>query len=100
MLQPLPNVFELFGVDFLVSHTSNASPNPFHVKILEINSEPAIELTGPRLNWILVDLFGAIANVCVEPFFADPKSGKDSCNPDIIETQHHLLKCLDEKLRP
>jgi tubulin--tyrosine ligase len=98
MLQPLPNAFELFGVDFLVSHTPNASPNPFHVKILEINSEPAIELTGPRLNWILVDLFDAIANVCVEPFFAEPKSGQNSC--DMTETQHHLLKCLDEKLRP
>jgi hypothetical protein len=91
-MQPLPNAFELFGVDFLVSHTPNALPNPFQVKILEINSEPAIELTGPRLNWVLVDLFNAMANVCVEPFFAASK--------EVVETEYHLLKCLDENLRP
>jgi len=41
--QPLPNAFELYGADFLVSH----EPTGFQVKLLEMNSEPAIELTGP-----------------------------------------------------
>ncbi|KAJ3567362.1 hypothetical protein NP233_g6410 [Leucocoprinus birnbaumii] len=64
--QPLENAFELYGVDFLVEHTPSTAS--FQVKILEINAEPAIELTGPRLTWILEGLFDSIANVCVEPF--------------------------------
>ncbi|KAJ7900016.1 tubulin-tyrosine ligase, partial [Mycena olivaceomarginata] len=66
--QPLPNAFELFGIDFLVADTPEAQPR-FQVALLEINAEPAIELTGPRLSWILQDLFTAIGEVCVQPFF-------------------------------
>ncbi|KAJ3516777.1 hypothetical protein NLJ89_g899 [Agrocybe chaxingu] len=74
--QPLPNAFELFGVDFLVSHDHASATCPFQVKILEINAEPAIELTGPRLTWILEDLFISIAEVCVRPFF-QPSDGTE-----------------------
>ncbi|KAJ7139810.1 tubulin-tyrosine ligase [Mycena epipterygia] len=93
--QPLPNAFELFGIDFLVAD-SPAAQSRFEVKLLEINAEPAIELTGPRLSWILQDLFTAIGKVCIQPFF-EP-------NPDDVEwpvggTQHGLIKCMDEKVR-
>ncbi|KAJ8515266.1 hypothetical protein ONZ45_g7299 [Pleurotus djamor] len=57
--QPLPNAFELYGIDFLVEHMPG-SPR-FQTKLLEINAEPAIELTGPRLHWILEGLFNGIA---------------------------------------
>jgi tubulin--tyrosine ligase len=55
-----------------VSHASLSkdgvqSPS-FQVQLLEYNAEPAIENTGPRLTWILEDLFVAIAKVCVQPF--------------------------------
>ncbi|KAJ7102237.1 tubulin-tyrosine ligase [Mycena belliarum] len=93
--QPLPNAFELFGIDFLVTDSPISLPR-FQVKLLEINAEPAIELTGPRLSWILQDLFTAIAKVCVEPFF----------NPNTVEAEwsvgenrHGLIKCLDEEVR-
>ncbi|KAJ6627243.1 tubulin-tyrosine ligase [Mycena sp. CBHHK59/15] len=96
--QPLQNAFELFGVDFLVtdSTVSNTSRPRFQAKLLEINAEPAIELTGPRLSWILQDLFTAIGKVCVEPFF----SGENAQIAwPVGSTRHGLIKCLDEEVR-
>ncbi|KAJ7666432.1 tubulin-tyrosine ligase/Tubulin polyglutamylase [Mycena rosella] len=40
--QPLPNVFELFGIDFLVTDSPASQPR-FQVKLLEVNAEPAID---------------------------------------------------------
>ena len=92
--QPLFNAFELFGVDFLVEHTELPEPQ-FRVKLLEINAEPAIELTGPRLTWVLEDLFNAIARVCVEPFVRDvPVEAWP-----VGQTRHHLRKCLGTRVR-
>jgi len=68
----------------------------FQVKILEINSEPAIELTGPRLTWILEDLFVSMAKVCVEPFFTEAYVEEPWA---VGEVKHNLLKCLDEDIR-
>ena len=79
-LQPLPNAFELFGVDFVVT-CDDSKLRPY---LLEINSEPAIELTGPRLTWILEDLFAGIAGIAVG-------------HPDKVG--EHLFKCLDVEVR-
>ena len=69
------------------------------MKILEINSEPAIELTGPRLTWILEDLFDSIAETCITPFFA-AKNDLTTAEPWAVgEVRHHLVKCLDEQVR-
>lgn len=68
------------------------------MKLLEINAEPAVELTGARLSWILEDLYVAVGKTCVEPFF----SGSDrTMNKTWIvgETRHGLIKCLDEEVR-
>ncbi|KAF7310674.1 hypothetical protein HMN09_00610300 [Mycena chlorophos] len=91
--QPVPNCFELFGVDFLVTHAPFAA-RPFQVSILEVNAEPAIELTGPRLSWILRDLFINIHKVCVTPFFAQ----QEAVQCKVGETQHGLIKCLEMSL--
>lgn len=90
----MPNAFELYGIDFLVAYSIASGQPQFQVKLLEINAEPAIELTGPRLTWILEDLFVSIGKVCVEPFV----SGKRETNGwEVEETQHHLIKVLDER---
>ncbi|KAF5337059.1 hypothetical protein D9611_003322 [Ephemerocybe angulata] len=93
---PFPNAFELFGVDFLVTDkgSDNASSR-FQVQLLEVNSEPAIELTGPRLTWILEDLFKNIADTCVKPFFG-LKEGEEWA---VGETRSHMKKCLDFETR-
>ncbi|GBE78305.1 Probable tubulin--tyrosine ligase [Sparassis crispa] len=104
--QPLPNAFELYGVDFLVTHTapfSSPSTRKYQVHILEVNSEPAIELTGPRLTWILEDLFRAIGKVCVAPFFT-PVQCKEGEEHDIStwqvgDTREALRKCLEVQVR-
>ncbi|KAF8640412.1 hypothetical protein AX17_000078 [Amanita inopinata Kibby_2008] len=97
--QATPNSFELFGVDFLIMHDSMASPqaSPFIVKLLEINAEPAIELTGSRLSWIIEDLFTAIGKVCVDPFFS-AKSYEDTTWL-VGDTSNHLIKCMEERVR-
>lgn len=95
----MPNAFELYGVDFLVSHDSTAPSDiklPLQVQLLEINSEPAIELTGPRLTWIFEDLFLAIGEVCILPFFS--MEGTASTPPE-CETGHCLRKCLEVLVR-
>ncbi|KAG5654757.1 hypothetical protein H0H81_003765 [Sphagnurus paluster] len=92
--QPLPNAFELYGVDFLVAY--NADPlletSKYQVKLLEINAEPAIELTGPRLTWILEGLFESIGKVCIEPFLTHEKEK----GWGVGEARHHFVKALDE----
>ncbi|KAI0778076.1 hypothetical protein BD413DRAFT_704275, partial [Trametes elegans] len=101
--QPISNAFELYGVDFVVTHDpSPDAPHKFQAKLLEVNSEPAIELTGPRLTWILEDLFKAIAKTCVEPFFtADGSSAKgESGSWKVGELREHLWKCLDLQSHP
>jgi len=52
--------------------------------LLEINSEPAIELTGPRLAWILEDLFASITGIALG--YLD-------------KVDEHLFKCLDVEVR-
>ncbi|KAH7883734.1 tubulin-tyrosine ligase family-domain-containing protein [Phlebopus sp. FC_14] len=99
--QPLPNAFELYGIDFLVSHeptncTASDRSLCLQVKLLEINAEPAIELTGPRLSWILEDLFKSIGRVCIQPFF-DKAANVDDWG--VGEVRYDLRKCLDTPVR-
>jgi tubulin--tyrosine ligase len=77
---------------------------PFQVQLLEINSEPAIELTGSRLTWILEDLFVAIGKVCITPFFLMRNNRAQSANTKfsdwvVGETRHGLQKCLEVDVR-
>ena len=72
----------------------------FQVSLLEVNSEPAIELTGPRLTWILEDLFSSMANVCVAPFFKTPDAENGQADAwDVGQTRGHLRKCLGTAVR-
>lgn len=95
--KPLPNAFELYGVDFLVSHALHDHGGArFQVQLLEINSEPAIELTGPRLTWILEGLFNAIKTVCVEPFLRPSTDERSTW--EVGQVRHELCKCLDVRV--
>ncbi|KAG8951617.1 hypothetical protein FRC04_005904 [Tulasnella sp. 424] len=94
--QPLPNAFELFGVDLLVSHGESGE---LVVSILELNAEPAIEMTGPRLGWILDDLFGSIAKACVHPYFSSSLEAGGQDGWRVGETRYGLRKCLDVQAR-
>ena len=76
------------------------SPNPtlgrkYQVHILEVNSEPAIQNTVPRLTWILEDLYKEMARHFVSPFF----NTEQESSWTIGETRDHLRKCLSTEVR-
>ncbi|KAI5270214.1 TTL-domain-containing protein [Aureobasidium subglaciale] len=70
--QPLPNAFELFGVDFML----DAEGNPY---LLEINAFPDFAQTGDELNSIVQGLFEEVIDVAIKPFFGlSTKDGQES----------------------
>ena len=60
--QPLPNAFELFGVDFLVDAQGTTY-------LLEVNAFPDFRQTGDELQDLIGGLFEEVINVAVRPFF-------------------------------
>ncbi|KAF2487806.1 tubulin-tyrosine ligase family-domain-containing protein [Neohortaea acidophila] len=60
--QPLPNAFEIFGVDFLVDAEGK-------VWLLEVNAFPDFQQTGGYLKEVIQGLFGGVVDVAVLPFF-------------------------------
>lgn len=60
--QPLPNAFEVFGVDFLVDATGMAS-------LMEVNAYPDFAQTGTELNHLIEGLFEEVVDVAIKPFF-------------------------------
>ena len=70
--QAIPNAFEIFGIDFLVDAQGNAW-------LLEINAYPDFKQTGKELQEKVVgNLFDAVVNTAVAPFFAATDHGGDS----------------------
>lgn len=60
--QPLPNAFEIYGVDFLVT-------DDFHVKLLEVNAYPDFKQTGDDLVSVITTLCSAVVETAVKPYF-------------------------------
>jgi len=82
----------------LVTHKPQKQDgSAFQVSLLEINSEPAIELTGPRLQWILRDMHQSIARLFVAPFFG--LEGEPQGEWKVGVTKDGFIKCLEERVR-
>ncbi|KAI9830372.1 MAG: hypothetical protein M1826_004795 [Phylliscum demangeonii] len=60
--QTLPNVFEIFGVDFLVDESGTAW-------LLEVNAFPDFKQTGDELKGLVAGLFEDTVTVAVAGFF-------------------------------
>lgn len=60
--RPLPNAFELYGVDFLV----DAAGRPW---LLEVNAFPDFRQTGDDLKDLVAGLWEAVLERAVSPFF-------------------------------
>jgi tubulin--tyrosine ligase len=60
--QPLPNAFELFGLDYLVDCGGTAF-------LLEVNAFPDFKQTGEELRDLVAGLFEDVVDVAVKPFF-------------------------------
>lgn len=64
--QPLPNAFEIYGLDFLVTEDH-------HVSLLEVNAYPDFKQTGEVFKRVVIDeLFNSVAHTIVAPFFGNP----------------------------
>lgn len=71
--QPLPNAFELFGLDFMVDADGTAF-------LLEVNAFPDFAQTGEELQGLVKGLMGEVVDVAVKPFFGvevEEKKGRD-----------------------
>lgn len=87
--QVLPNVFELFGVDFLVEDTHL-------VHLLEVNAYPDFRQTGSEHGDIVERLFEATARLVVAPFFFG--ESQDGENDQIAPTSG-FTQCLKLEVR-
>ncbi|CAN9185341.1 unnamed protein product [Alternaria alternata] len=64
--QPLPNSFEIFGLDFMVGIEGNGELNTY---LLEVNAFPDFRQTGDELSGMIEGLFEGVVNKGVAPFF-------------------------------
>jgi hypothetical protein len=77
--QPLPNAFEIFGLDFMVGIEADGELNTY---LLEVNAFPDFRQTGDELSGMIEGLFGGVVDVGVVPFFGidgkrDGESGEE-----------------------
>ncbi|KAK4542553.1 hypothetical protein LTR36_006601 [Oleoguttula mirabilis] len=63
--QPLPNAFEIFGLDFMVDAEGAAW-------LLEVNAFPDFAQTGGELQGLIAGLFEEVVEYGVKPFFGLP----------------------------
>lgn len=82
--QPLPNAFELFGLDFMVSIEDDGQLRTW---LLEVNAFPDFRQTGDELKGMVEGLFEGVIDVGIAPFFGVEK--KDG------EAAENLVKVLD-----
>jgi len=80
--QPLPNAFEIFGLDFMVDAQGTAW-------LLEVNAFPDFAQTGTELQSLVKGLFEGVVEVGVKPFFGLPVDGK---------YEHEMVEVLDVDL--
>ncbi|OAL49719.1 tubulin-tyrosine ligase [Pyrenochaeta sp. DS3sAY3a] len=65
--QPLPNAFEIFGLDFMVG--IDEASGELNTYLLEVNAFPDFRQTGGELRGLVESLFEGVVDVGVRPFF-------------------------------
>ncbi|KAF2268009.1 tubulin-tyrosine ligase [Lojkania enalia] len=75
--QPLPNAFELFGLDFLIG-VDHGSLTTY---LLEVNAFPDFRQTGDELKGLVEGLFEGVVDIGIRPFFGlDEGEGRGMVN--------------------
>jgi hypothetical protein len=72
--QPLPNAFEIFGLDFMVGIEGDGTLNTY---LLEVNAFPDFRQTGEELSGMIEGLFGGVVEEAIMPFFGVSKEDKE-----------------------
>jgi tubulin--tyrosine ligase len=75
--QPLPNAFEVFGLDFLVDADHKAW-------LLEVNAFPDFRQTGHELQGVIAGLWEGVMDVAVAPFFGVESKGQRSAEKEMV----------------
>lgn len=68
--QPIPNAFEIYGFDFLVSEDLTT-------QLLEVNAYPDFAQTGDDLKVLVDGLFARVAEEIVLPFFGESPAPRE-----------------------
>ncbi|KAI5451833.1 putative tubulin--tyrosine ligase pby1, variant 2 [Naganishia albida] len=68
-LQLMPNAFEIFGVDLLLSFDGSDSQSTPIISLLEFNASPDFTQSGNRLRKELGGAFQGVIKLVVAPFF-------------------------------
>lgn len=75
--QPLPNAFEIYGLDFLVTADE-------HIRLLEVNAYPDFKQTGDNLKSVIDNLFTSVAETVIKPFLEPNASTEPSPNLTLV----------------
>lgn len=73
--QPLPNAFELFGLDFMVDAEGTTW-------LMEVNAFPDFAQTGGELQDLVKGLMEDVVDVAIKPFFGVEEENKHSQGDD------------------
>ncbi|KAK6538806.1 hypothetical protein TWF694_010371 [Orbilia ellipsospora] len=76
--QPLPNAFEIFGLDFLVGEDGK-------VRVLEVNAFPDFRQTGEEEKGLVGGLFEEVVKVGIMPFFSISGKREEGENAGMVE---------------
>jgi hypothetical protein len=91
-LQPLPNSFEIFGLDFMVGVEND---DELRTYLLEVNAFPDFRQTGDELKGLVGGLFEGVVEEAIRPFFGLEKEGKEGKEGKESES---MVKVLDVDL--
>ncbi|KAI4626184.1 uncharacterized protein J4E87_004684 [Alternaria ethzedia] len=80
--QPLPNSFEIFGLDFMVGIEPDGQLNTY---LLEVNAFPDFRQTGSELSGMIEGLFEGVVNRGVVPFFGVKGEGGDEGDDGMVK---------------
>lgn len=85
--QPLPNAFEIFGLDFMVSVEEGGELRAW---LLEVNAFPDFRQSGEECRGVVEGLFEGVIGVAVGVFF-----GVDGGEKESEEKESGMVKVLD-----
>ncbi|KAF1978701.1 TTL-domain-containing protein [Bimuria novae-zelandiae CBS 107.79] len=80
--QPLPNAFELFGLDFMVGVERDGELRTW---LLEVNAFPDFRQTGEECKGMVEGLMDGVVRVAVAPFFGDGKREGESGAEGLVQ---------------
>ncbi|KAJ4350112.1 uncharacterized protein N0V89_008733 [Didymosphaeria variabile] len=90
--QALPNAFEIFGLDFMISIEKNGELRTW---LLEVNAFPDFRQTGEECKGVVEGLMVEVVRVGIKPFFGETSGEADGPDGASHRNGKGLVKVLD-----